>query len=196
MRPVRSASVLWLVFVLSLAAGSCKEDLPPYADPRDVFDGRLAAAYAISRTDNSLKAYLTVINKYDETLEDTSILSGQIVLTWQADPTFRRTLQLSDANILLVRNYNPDTKMLRLDPGDSIRFGVSWNFLSDDGRDLKRLVSFQQDPTCPARWISAAPVPIIIEATLSVFKRTERVVPPRFIYLFELVREYVHPRDC
>jgi len=196
MRRVQYASALRLFFVLSLAAASCKEELPPYTDTRDVFDGRLAAAYAISRAENSLKAYLTVINKYDETLEDTSILSGQIVLTWQVDPTFRRTLQLSDANILFARNYNPDTKMLRLDAGDSILFGVSWNFLSDDGRDLKRLVPFRHDPTCLARWISAAPVPIIIEASLTVFKRTGRVVPPVFIYQFELVREYVDPHNC
>lgn len=184
------------VFLLSVAVFACKEDLPPYADPRDVFDGRLAAAYAISRTENALKVYLTVVNTYDETLEDTSLLSGQIVLTWQGDPTFRRTVPLSDANILFARNYNPDTGLLRLDAGDSLRFGVSWDFMSDDGRDLKRLVTFRQDPACVARWISVAPVPIVIEATLEVFKRTERVVPPRFIYLFELVREYVDPHAC
>lgn len=182
--------------VLLVGGLSCKESLPPYADPRDVFDGWLAGAYGISRTENAMKAYLTIINKFDETLEDTSILTGEIELTWQADPSFRRRIQLNESNILFVRYYDPTTRILRFDPGDSIRFGISWDFLSDDGRDLKRLVTFVQDPTCLARWISREPVGIMIEGTLNVFKRTETVIAPRIMFQFTLVREYVDPRGC
>lgn len=196
LRKFFSNAALALHSALLLLSLSCKEELPPYHDPRDVFDGRLSGAYAISPAENALKAYFTVINSYDETLEGTALLTGRIVLTWQGDSTFRRTIGLTDANILFARHYDATSKHLRIDPGDSVRFGISWNFIADDGRDLKRLVRFHPDPTCLARYISEEPVPIIIEGTMKVFERTELIVPPPAVFRFEFVREYVNPRDC
>lgn len=188
--------LLLIVCMLALIWLSCKEPLPVYQDPRDVFDGIVEGGYNVSRTENAMKAYLTVVNKYDETLDARAILTGRIILTWQNDPTFRRTFELTDAQILSVRFYNSSTRELRLDPGDSIRLGISWNFLSDDGRDLKRHVIFKQDPTCRARFISEDPVHILITATMKIYDRTETVEPPQLLYRFVLVREYVDPRDC
>lgn len=191
-------SLLRLSWVCSftLAAVSCKEQLPAYRDPLDVFDGTLTGVYVINHLENALKGYLTVINTFDETLEGRAVMTGELTLMWQSDTTFRKTFTVTDANLLLARQYDPARRHLRLDPSDSLRFGVSWDFFADDGRDLKRLVPFVQDPTCRARYITAAPIPIIIEGHLRVFDRTEVVVFRRVIIQFILTREYVDPRSC
>lgn len=182
--------------LLALSSISCNESLPVYQDPRDVFAEMVEGAYTVSRTENAMKVYLTIVNKYDETLDARALLTGRIVVTWEQDLTFQRTFNLTDAHIITVRSYNPSTRQLRLDPGDTIRFGISWNFLSDDGRNLKDLVIFRRDPTCNNRFISLNPVNIQVDATMSLFERTETVAPQRFLYRFTLIREYVDPRDC
>ena len=184
------------VGALVLAAVSCNEQLPVYRDPLDVFDGTLSGVYVINHLENAMKAYLTVINTFDETLEGRAVMTGEITLTWQSDTTFRKTITVNDANLLFARRYDPSSLHLRLDPGDSLRFGVSWGFFADDGRDLKRLVTFVQDPTCRTRQVSPTPIPVMIEGRLRVFDRTEVVVPRRVIIPFILTREYVDPRSC
>ncbi len=196
MMTMRSVPAFAVFVFLTLCSISCKESLPVYQDPRDVFKEIVEGTYVISRTENAMKVYLTIVNKYDETLDARALLTGQIVLTWENDLTFRRTFHLTDAHIISARGYNSSTRQLRLDPGDSIRFGISWSFSADDGRNLRDQVIFRRDPTCNARFISLNPVNILVDATMSLYERTEKVEPPRFLYRFTLVREFVEPRDC
>lgn len=175
---------------------SCKEPLPQYQDPREVFDSYQWGAYAISRTENEMKAYFTVVNAYDETFDAAAIFNGTLVITYDRDPSFKKTVQLTPSSLLYARGYNPVSGHLRFDPGDSVRLGFSWNFLGDDGRSLFDIVPFVRDPECPARFLSAEPVRMTFRADVRIYERTETVTAPLFRFAFVLHREYVDPRAC
>jgi hypothetical protein len=186
--------LLWLLCAVLGALTSCKEPLPPYDDPRDLLDAYSYGLYVINRQENVVKAYLTVINTYDETFDAEAVLSGRIVLTWAKDGTFKKTFQLSPSLLIYARGYNAETGMLRFDPADSIRFGITWDMVADDGRRLFSLMSFFPDPECPARLISTEPVRFSIEGHALVYNRTGTVGATVTQFEFILQREFAQCR--
>ncbi|MBX2992641.1 MAG: hypothetical protein KF749_15920 [Bacteroidetes bacterium] len=175
---------------------SCKEPLPGYNDPVDVFDAYAYGLYAISLQENAVKAYITIVNTYDETFDGTAILSGQLVITWAKDVSFKRTVQLTASHLIYARNYNAGTGVLRLDPGDSIRFGFTWDMVADDGRRLFSMMSFFPDPECPARFLSAEPIRLSFEGTAHVYHRTRIAIAQPGQIEFVLHREFVRCRPA
>ncbi len=189
---------LFINFVTLLATGlvSCKEPLPEYNDPRDVFDSYLSSVYVCSPTENATKIFLVFVNKYEETLDGEALLTGRLAISRAADRTFQKTVTIGPSNIVYARGYNAATGVLSIDPGDSVRLLVSWNLVADDGRSLRDEIHFMNDPTCPRRLISIAPVPLIITGNMSVYERTETVTPKSLRYEFTLIKDFVSPRDC
>lgn len=185
-----------LILTLSFSAVlmSCKESLPPYLDPRDVFSSEISAVYEISLRENTVKAYLSIVNEYDETFDARALLDGQLQIVWASDTTFRKTIILTPERLIRVNGYNSATGVLRFDPGDSLRFGFSWDLSADDGRSLFDLVQFVADPGCPPRLISREPIHLYVRANARVYARTPVVAPTELLFVFTLHRAYV--RNC
>lgn len=196
--PVLIRSSMKKSFLLpSIVAGSllvltlsCKESLPPGGDPPQVLEAYTYNVYAISLQENMLKAYMTVVNTFDETFDAPAQLRGQFVITWNRDASFRKTVILTRSNLISARGYNPETGVLRFDPGDSIRFGFSWDLVADDGRSLFDLLLFLPDPQCPAQYVSVQPVEVIVEGNILLYERTGVLFPKRRLFSFRLHREY------
>lgn len=184
------------LFVGAIADLSCKEPLPEYNDPVDVFDAYAYGLYAISLQENAVKAYMTIVNTYDETFDGTALLSGQLVITWAKDVSFKKSVHLTASHLIYARNYNAGTGGLRLDPGDSIRFGFTWDMVADDGRRLFSMMSFFPDPECPGRFISAEPIRLSFEGTALLFSRTRTAVAQGSQTEFRLIREFVRCRPA
>jgi hypothetical protein len=163
--------VLLPVLVLSF---SCKENLPPYQDPAQVFEGFVRAEYLYSLTSNTIAIQLVVQNVYDETFEGRAILEGTVELTLARKPDVKRIFFLSDANLIQGR-YQPNSRTLTIDPKDSVRLRVFWNFDDDRGRNLRQdEFRYNPDPSCPGRRIAAQET-IVIRGSVKVFERTEEV---------------------
>jgi hypothetical protein len=173
-----------LVLATALVGLACNEDLPGYNDPADVFDAHMDAAYVITRTDNSVRVYILVTNDYDETLQGRAAFGGQIAVVWTRDPSRRKTVTLTPAHLIYARSYNPNSQVLTLDPGDSIRLGFVWNLIDDDGVDLRQFFTYRQDPLCPARFISE-PEFFRLSGEVKVFDRTALAVAPAWLYRLE-----------
>lgn len=174
-----------------LALQSCKEPLPVYIDPRDVFDAYAYCVYSVTSADHSVKVYLTIVNAYDETFEADAVLTGQVTITLAKDPTFTKTVPLVPADVKYARNYNTVTGVLRLDAGDSVRFGISWDMVAEDGRSLFSMYSFFPDPECPARRLSHEPVVLFVGGDAALYQRTGVARTDRSAYVFRLQREFV-----
>lgn len=181
-----------------LALQSCKELLPAYEDPRDVFDAYQYGFYEISITENAVKVYFTVVNTYDETFDARAMLSGTLILAFDQDRSFKKTVPLGPSLLLEARGYDPSSGNLRFDPGDSIRFGYSWNMVADDGRSLFNIdeVRFIPDPQCPRRLISTEPIRITLQSDVRLYERVDVVAPSLFRFSFTLHRSFVASRDC
>ncbi|MDL1891365.1 hypothetical protein FBQ87_00535 [Sphingobacteriales bacterium CHB3] len=196
---MKKAKLLAIVVAAAMVSNlSCKEPLPGYQDPRDVFDAYQSGTYALSTAENAVKAYFTVFNAYDETFDARAVLNGTLTIIFERDRTFRKTVQLGPSTIIEARGYDPASGNLRMDPGDSVRFGFSWNMIADDGRSLFNtdLVTFYPNPECPPDLISTQPVRLTIESNVRMYDRTEIVVAPQIRLEFILHRRYVPPRDC
>lgn len=195
MKNIRHSGFIPLLFIVALLPLSCAESLPPYEDPLNVLKGDAWSAYVITNVDNSIKIFLTVVNTYDETFEGIAILRGEATITWGGDPAAVKRFNLDASHLISARGYNPATRMLTFDPGDSIRIGVSWNFITDAGLNVREAILYHRDPLCYPRFISH-PETFHLTAEILVYDRTGKVIGSPRSFTFQITKEYVDPRSC
>src|SRR3990172_6886530 len=102
-----------IVAMMALAL-SCKEPLPSYKDPTQVFSGRVRPTYLFSHSQNLLGVQLVVVNDYDETFEGRTLFEGSIEITLGRKPEVKKTFFLSPSN-LIQGNYNAGSRVLTFD---------------------------------------------------------------------------------
>ena len=185
----------YLTLALAGLSLSCKERLPSYEDPTQVFSGLARTAYLYSGTQNQLRVQLIIVNDYDETFEARTLLEGSIEITLARKPDLKKTFFLSSSNLIQGR-YNAGSRVLTFDPGDSVRVGVAWNFVDDRGVDLRQQeFSYQTDQTCSLRKIAAEET-FTITGRLKLYDRTDEINFGRVVFTMCHVNVWVDPRFC
>jgi len=170
--------------------------LPPYKDPSTVLTAKVVGIYSFNITTNSVSLFVTIKNSFDETLQGKVVFDGQLEIIPLRNPSYRRSFSLSDANLAYARNYNSAAKMLTIDPGDSIQFRVSWDFIADNGLDL-RTAFFRNfsDATCSSRTI-ALPEVFSIHGKMLVFDRIPAITATMSEFVFCYVNVFILPNFC
>lgn len=134
----------------------CRENLPIKEDISDLITVKLRSQYETvshSRTAGSVRLFVTIVNKTEETLDDTAPISGRFEVVWQVSkdnaPTFdiTRTLPMSTGNIFYAKNFNTQTQRLSIDPNDSLVLSVVWNLRTNDSTYLLPLFPWAEDQT-------------------------------------------------
>lgn len=185
-----------LVAFLSLSSGPCDETIGPSEEPQRVFKTRVEGFYVLSLIDNSLKVYLIVKNVFDETLQGPPIFKGNIEIISARDPSVRKTFTLTAANVISARGYDRTRSTFTFDSGDSIRVGVSWDFKTDEGRDLRKdFFSYIADKTCQLRCL-AFTEDFILKGNIQLFKQTTLAIAETTPYSLCFVSNYVRPSSC
>lgn len=191
--PSRVVSICGGVLLAIITAGPiCNESLPPYSTPQDYLKGSIQGGYVITDSDNSVKIYLDVTNRYDETLEGPAVLLGEMEISLLRNQAFRKSFAITPGNLLTTGNYNTTTGEIRIDPGQTIRFGVSWDLIDENGVDLRDSVfQYWIDPECPNGGPPSGTGPrciaeeerFVIRGAVDVFRQTGHVVagPEPFI---------------
>lgn len=181
---------------LSLSSGPCDETIGPSEEPQRVFQTRIEGYYVLSISDNSLKIYLIVKNVFDETLQGPAIFKGSIEITSARAPSVRKSFTLTAANVISARGYDRTRSTFTFDSGDSIRVGVSWDFKTDEGRDLRKdFFSYIQDKTCQSRCL-AFTEDFILKGNIQLFKQTTLAIAETTPYSLCFVSGYVPPAVC
>jgi hypothetical protein len=183
---------------LLLAIGPCSESLPVYQEPQKLFHGQIEGVYVLTISDNSMKVYLSVTNIFDETFDGQGVLTGSIEIGSARDPSVRKTFSITGANVISARGYDRTTGRLLIDPGDTLRLGVSWNLVDDTGRDLRRdFFSYIQDTTCLEQMRCLAfTEDFVLKGSVKLYDRTAPVLAGPTAYSFCYVTKYVNPKDC
>lgn len=197
--PVRSSRTpqgrrAFLIFVLAgstLSFSTCEEFLPAYHQPETVIEVTLTAQYILDLTDNSMKVYLTAKNVFDETFQARADVKGSIEIVSMRDSTVRKTFALSALNFIEAPGYNRTTGILTLNPNQTARLGVSWNFITDDaGRDIRReFFNYIEDPTCEGRCF-ALTEDWVIRGRVQLFEKTGTSVADSIQYALCFVNMY------
>lgn len=186
------------VFILSLllSVGSCKEPLPNYRDPSDVFDGQIQASYFYSPLTNALFVKMLIKNIFDETLDAPALFTGSLHITLARDPTIVKTFELSSADLIRGK-FDSNTGILTIESGETIEFAVSWNFVDDNFNDLgQNVFQYRTDPTCPLIRRIARQESFSIRGTLNVFDQTKEVKAGPVTYSLCYVKTWVDRRTC
>ncbi len=140
-----SAVAMWIILA-SLYFVSCNESLPVYIPPSDIFGASVRPLNALTdtvrysmRDDNNpnlvrvtlitpFNGYeIAIVNRYEETIQDKMEIEGTVDLLWAEKPDLNAVLTLSNTSIY-DGDLDPVTGLLTVNPGDTIRLRVFWNF--------------------------------------------------------------------
>lgn len=202
-RRIPSALLTVVVPILAFVA-ACDESLPTYREPGAVLLGKVEANYILTSSANRVGIAVTAINRYEESLEGRRVLSGSIEIRSKRRPELRKTFAISPTHLIYARFNNNQTGMVRIDPGDSVRFLVSWDVSGADGPDdepFLSLFSYYIDPTCPG----PPPSPMrtiafretfILSGELRVFEQAGPAIVALTEFSFCRVSRWIAPNVC
>lgn len=172
----RTTKLRFLSNFLPLLCLSCTESLPPYQDPTKLFGGSIDALYLLSTYQNEMRVVLRVRNIYDEQLDGQALIAGQVEIVAVRDQAVHKTIQLTPLDLVSAKGYDRQSGRLVFDPGEEIRFEVSWNFVDDSGRDLRSsFFVLLADTTCQARCLGYRE-DFTLKAQINLYERTSSVV--------------------
>jgi hypothetical protein len=185
-----------LAGVVLLGVGpACEEHLPEYVDPTDLFESRIDAKVVYRSDAIAIDVTNVLVNRFDETLDDVVAVDGWITVVLASDPSTVRTFALS-ASQLVASNYNPATKRLTVDSGDSLQFRIRYDFFDDAGRDLRaQVMHWRQDPSCEYRMMSTS-TSFEVRASVRLFPRTEASVAKPFVAQWCIPMPWVDDKVC
>lgn len=192
------SALLSIIFPLLLFVGACDESLPSYREPGAVLEGKIEARYTLTASENRVGIVLTAVNRYEESLEGRRDFAGSIEIRSKRRPELRKTLTISSTHLIYARFHNSQTGMVRIDPGDSVRFLVSWNLASSDtaGDDeFLKLFSSYIDPTCPSRAVAFRET-FVLTGELRVFEQAAPAIIGPTEFSFCRVSRWVAPNVC
>ena len=121
----------------------CNESLPPYEGPQEVFSLNLGTSFPhpeavrmdmgqIAIGHKKIYFDLDLVNVFDETTADSSRqVLGEISLWWDEDPNVKATFPVMNHHELSTNVFEYPMFVV-MDPGDSVRFSVWWQYCLDD----------------------------------------------------------------
>jgi len=188
-----------LLVLLSLIPG-CNEQLPPYADPRNILSAETHGEYVLTVRDNSVNFFVVVRNDFDESLQAVAAISGTMEIVLQRDTTVRKTVTLSNTNLIHGTNYVPSTGEIIFDAGDTVTLLYKWDWIDDQGRDL-RLETFRyhEDLQCDCGFYNRALADeevFTLRGEVKMFDRVGRMSFGPTAFHLRFASRWVNPKYC
>ena len=185
MTRIRSAAAFLPVAALALLR-SCSEQLPVRVEPTDVLSGSIRGEYLFNPTENLMMVSVTIRNDYEETLDGTALFDGTIRIVASGDTSIHKTQVMNASNVSFtrVKRWNPLTRQLTLDPGDTLTVIYKWNFIDDGGRNLiLSYFRYWPHPDCPDFRLKADSATFELMAEIRLFEKTNLVTagPTKFL---------------
>lgn len=196
MRSHPSLLLLLACSCVMILIGSCNESLPPYEDPRLYLQGSILETYILAHQNNYMGVHVRIANVFDETLEGPVQLQGQVQIRSARDPSIVKTVSLNVLNLTKAKRYDASSSRLTIDPGDTIQLSYSWDFIDDNGRDLRTsFFRFFADTTCPYRCL-AYTEDFRLSGQVTVFSGRPSVQLKESTFSLCYVTSHVNPAYC
>ena len=147
---MRWAAVEGILLVAAVGI-SCDDSLPVYEAPTDflrvniqnlsppevsytyIENGNDISLLNVIVTSAAQSFSINVVNTFDETLQDVPDVSGELEISSLDLPSLKATIPVTVTN-LSGSQYNAATKILTLDPGDTLKMRCTWRYKTDDGK--------------------------------------------------------------
>lgn len=143
---MKNVVLLFLIFYSFIGLWSCNESLPVYTPPENVLKASIVALntptdtvrYSMLDDNNPNLVRVTLnspfngyeivfVNTYEETIQDDMEIDGTCELAWVEKPELKAMMTLSNTSFY-SGDLDPATGMLTINPGDTVRLRVFWNF--------------------------------------------------------------------
>jgi hypothetical protein len=181
----------WMLMMVS-----CEESLPPRQDPHMVLRPVLRAQYVHDWNENGLRFYVELINTFDETLQDTAVFVGSVRVEMPRRPDMGRTLTVRRDSISTRRMYDPVNNIFTVDPGDTLRFLLRWDFKNDVGQSLTSFAfDYYNDTTCEGRRLAYEEV-LLASGRITISRRLGEVTLSQIPIILCYKEPFIGPRDC
>jgi hypothetical protein len=178
-----------------MAGLACTEHLPAYEDPQDLFETSLSTTVVYRPDAIAIDIAFVLVNRFDETLDDSIDLEGRITVMLGSDETTIRSFALTTYE-LSARSFSPLSRRLTVDPGDSVAFRVRYDFVDDSGRQLlDEVMRWRQDLGCSQRLISEYTT-FVVRASARLYPRTNASLAVPLIVGYCIPRPWVSDKSC
>jgi hypothetical protein len=143
---MKKAALLFLFCSTFIGIWGCNESLPVYTPPENVLKASIGALntpidtvrYSMldDNNPNLVRVTLTspfhgyelaIVNNYEETIQDDLDVEGQLELAWVEKPELKAVIPITNTSFY-DGDLDPVTGLLTINPGDTVRFRVYWNF--------------------------------------------------------------------
>ncbi|HLX11499.1 MAG TPA: hypothetical protein VKS81_01675 [Bacteroidota bacterium] len=178
-----------LSVILAITTLSCHEMLPVRVDPGHVFIGTMTPEYIVTQNENVIQLCIHFENIYEETLQAPALFKGPLTIAVASDTTYKKTLVITGDEISRGQ-YDPTTNTITADPDSTYTLHVVWNFIDDQGRDVRTLFSFTTDSACGRKiWTGS----FIVGGSLQIIDRTDPIIFPYQRFSHYLTDKWVQP---
>jgi hypothetical protein len=175
---------------------ACDESLPPRNDPSRLFRGSADTKYSLLWNENALRIGVNIVNIYDETIQTSVNMVGTLKVTLVRNKTYEKTINLNVSNLVKTKSYNSSTNELTLDPGDSIRFIYTWNFVDDHDVNLPLDVfHYDADVSCPGRFLAHSES-FLISGSFQIIEKLGTFPLDPVVFSLCYVSKYMSAHDC
>ncbi|MHB1050907.1 MAG: hypothetical protein ACYC09_12575 [Bacteroidota bacterium] len=143
---MKNAVVVILFCSTLIGIGSCNESLPVYTPPENVLSIEInplnaetdSVRYSMldNNNPNLVRVTLTspfhgyeiaIVNNYEETIQDDLEIEGNLELSWEEKPELKAVIPITNTSFY-DGDLDPVTGLVTINPGDTIRLRVYWDF--------------------------------------------------------------------
>jgi len=161
----------------------CEESLPVRTKPQVCLEVTSVLANQGTTSGGQIIEFLIIAkNIYEETLQDTLNIRGEIHVWWKRRPEFEAHLVLLNSDIM-----SPPTKIwggqLTMDPGDFVAFRKQWYLITDNNEYIPDFLDYSNGYV-RGDIMYAAPEDFCFEAVITVYSQVGllEVYPVTFTY--------------
>jgi hypothetical protein len=193
--------IIIAIFVVWRYGSGCDESLPQRNDPANVFTATVSAVYIYQIDVNAIGVRLNVVNTFDETLQALLSIDGNVDIEWNRSPEYRVSIPLSKFNLIHSGPIDQYTRVLTLDPGDSLTFYTIWNLATDSNVFIPSMFDYNVEPTCltPAGSlkVSRRKETFNFSGRVKIMERTGYAfIDPSHFDLCYYATYYLEPKQC
>jgi hypothetical protein len=202
----RSVTDLRIIIIVAIIVvwrygSGCDESLPQREEPARVFTATVSGVYLYRIDVNAIGVTLNVVNTFDETLQARLSIDGNVDIQWNRSPEYRVSIPLSKFTLIHSGIIDQQTRILTLDPGDSLIFYTVWDLVTDDTVFIPGMFDYNVEQTCltptGSLKVSKGKETFDFSGSVKIMDRTGyTIISQSHFDLCYYATYYVEPKQC
>ena len=191
---MKPGCAIGLVLLTSLGLSGCEESLPPRQDPKTYLEASFSTQTRLITLDEfnlrkpRMVLRVSLRNLYDEVLQDTARVRGDVVLYLRDHPRVRKTFVWKEADIQtpgIVHGW-----IATLPPNTALLLASEWDHMSDEDLTFWKYGTYTQKRTSSGQeYLESDSLYFVAEGRVQLFRYGPAVKAPRLVFgiIYQLI---------